>query len=196
MQVNWEKTYQCKLIDRGVEPHKAAGLARTARRHLLTAGDFFLGRDGNAIAVEDILVDPGQYDGRIGPDPQEGPEYGRTTAMVMACGRHSGRPFIYSFAHGETFYELVHDADSLVRTVQSERLNQQSFFVELAAAGLDPVEEDRVLDMACAPLRTKKRPLKRAWKFPTQGGTMDTHLPRPKCPPALTEAAWQKATSA
>ena len=42
VQVNWEKTYQCKLIDRGVEPHKAAGLTRTARRHVLTAGDFFL----------------------------------------------------------------------------------------------------------------------------------------------------------
>jgi hypothetical protein len=58
--------------------------------------------------VGDVLANPQRFDGATLADPLEGVEYGRCKAMIMR--RSDGTPWIHSFAHGRTFYQLKLDA--------------------------------------------------------------------------------------
>lgn len=61
--------------------------------------------------VADVLADPGKYEGATLADPLEGPEYGRCKAKIMR--RSDGTPWINSFAHGRTVYQLRYDATAI-----------------------------------------------------------------------------------
>ena len=66
--------------------------------------------------VADILADPARFAGATLADPLEGGIYGRTKAMVM---RHAdGTPWINSFAHGRTTYELRYDARTIKASIE------------------------------------------------------------------------------
>jgi hypothetical protein len=58
--------------------------------------------------VANVLADPAAFEGETLADPLEGVDYGSTKAMIMR--RSDGTPWINSFAHGRTTYELKHDA--------------------------------------------------------------------------------------
>ena len=60
--------------------------------------------------VGDVLADPERFEGETLADPLEGVAYGRCVAKIMR--RADGTPWIHSFAHGRTIYELKHDATS------------------------------------------------------------------------------------
>ena len=62
--------------------------------------------DGTTVA--DVLADPAAFEGETLADPLEGIEYGRCKAQIMR--RADGTPWIHSFAHGHTTYELKLDA--------------------------------------------------------------------------------------
>jgi hypothetical protein len=68
------------------------------------------------VTVGDVLKDPARFEGQTLADPIEGVEYGRCKAKVMR--RPDGTPWIRSFAHGLTTYELKFDA----KTAQEEIL--------------------------------------------------------------------------
>ena len=51
------------------------------------------------------------YEGATLADPLEGPEYGRCKAKIMR--RSDGTPWINSFAHGRTVYQLRYDATAI-----------------------------------------------------------------------------------
>src|SRR5262249_55669383 len=95
--------------------------------------------------VKDILADPARFEGATLADPLEGVEYGRCKAKIML--RADGTPWIHSFAHGRSVYELKLDA----RTVQAgiEQTSDEAVvgtFVSLAlAAELDDVEFQKLL---------------------------------------------------
>jgi hypothetical protein len=98
------------------------------------------------VIVADVLADPARFDGCVLADPIEGVEYGRTTAMVMR--RRDGTPWIYSFAHGRTTYELKFDARA-VRSAINQASNPLDVFIKHALAGdLNKVEEKQLLDDA------------------------------------------------
>ena len=61
--------------------------------------------------VAAVLADPARYDGMTLADPLEGPEYGSCKAKIMRYT--NGEPWIHSFAHGRTTYELRYDAEAL-----------------------------------------------------------------------------------
>jgi hypothetical protein len=56
------------------------------------------------MTVADVLANPERFEGCALADPIEGVEYGRQTAKVLR--RADGTPWINSFAHGRTVYEL------------------------------------------------------------------------------------------
>lgn len=58
--------------------------------------------DGATVA--DVLADPARFEGTTLADPHEGIEYGLCKARIMR--RADGTPWIHSFAHGRTIYEL------------------------------------------------------------------------------------------
>src|SRR5262245_9646080 len=68
------------------------------------------------VTVGDVLKDPARFEGQTLADPIEGIEYGRCKAKIMR--RTDGTPWIRSFAHGLTTYELKFDA----KTAQEEIL--------------------------------------------------------------------------
>jgi hypothetical protein len=90
--------------------------------------------------VADVLVNPAGFEGETLADPNEGVDYGLCKAKIMR--RADGTPWIHSFAHGRTIYELRFDAASVreaMEGVGKEKVVET--FTKLAVdADLDPVE--------------------------------------------------------
>ena len=93
---------------------------RIAERHAegILLPDVSLPFDDPALAgstVAQVLADPQRYAGATLADPLEGVSYGRCCAKIML--RPDGSPWINSFAHGRTVYELRHDAASVRKAI-------------------------------------------------------------------------------
>ena len=100
------------------------------------------------ITVTDLLADPYKYVGETLSDPLEGPEYGRCKAMIMLRG--DGSPWIHSFAHGRTLYELKFDYAAAEKAINgSDPVDAPDVFVRFAtAADLTDAETERLRDLA------------------------------------------------
>ena len=87
-----------------------------------------------------MLADPERFEGETLADPLEGVDYGRCVAKIMR--RADGTPWIHSFAHGRTIYELKHDATSVRKAMEKAAKDDVvATFARLAAgADLDAVE--------------------------------------------------------
>ena len=83
--------------------------------------------DGTTVA--DVLADPARFEGATMADPLEGVEYGACCAKIMR--RTDGTPWIHSFAHGRTVYQLRYDAGAV-------------------KAALDKADKDQVADIFVA----------------------------------------------
>lgn len=93
---------------------------RIAERHAegILLPDVSLPFDDPALAgstVAQVLADPQRFAGETLADPLEGVGYGRCCAKILL--RSDGSPWINSFAHGRTIYELRHDAASVRRAI-------------------------------------------------------------------------------
>ncbi|MDA8249488.1 MAG: hypothetical protein M0Z28_09925, partial [Rhodospirillales bacterium] len=93
---------------------------RTAARHAegVLLPDVALPFDDPDLAgatVAQVLADPQRFAGETLADPLEGVSYGRCCAKIML--RPDGSPWINSFAHGRTVYELRHDAASVRKAI-------------------------------------------------------------------------------
>jgi hypothetical protein len=98
--------------------------------------------------VRDVLGDPERFEGATLADPLEGVDYGRCKARVM---RHAdGVPWINSFAHGRTAYELKHNAASVrAAMAKAKPSDVVKVFVTLAVlADLDKEETERLRNEA------------------------------------------------
>jgi hypothetical protein len=98
--------------------------------------------------VADVLANPAEFEGEALADPLEGVEYGRSTAIIMR--RAGGTPWIRSFAHGLTTYELRYDA-AAIRAVLGKVGREDIIprLVELLLrADIDPAEEETLIALA------------------------------------------------
>jgi hypothetical protein len=103
-------------------------------------------QDFRGMTAGDVLADPLRFEGATLADPLEGIGYGRCKAKVML--RSDGAPWIHSFAHGRTVYELRLDARTIRLGVEKARDEAAvDTFVRLAlAADLDDVELEKLVD--------------------------------------------------
>ena len=85
--------------------------------------------------VGDVLADPERFEGETLADPLEGVAYGRCVAKIMR--RADGTPWIHSFAHGRTIYELKHDAASVRKAMEKAAKDEVVATFALLAAGAD-----------------------------------------------------------
>ncbi len=111
------------------------------------------------MTVADVLADPTHFEGATLADPLEGVEYGACKAKVM---RHpDGRPWIHSFAHGRTTYELKLDARAAHEALRKgAAADVADAFVRLVlAADLDEAEIEDLRDTAHESSGTGKRAL-------------------------------------
>ena len=126
-----------RLIERtGMAADAAAKvIARQCEGILLPDGVLpFDDQDLGDTTVADVLADPERYEGATLADPLEGVDYGRCKAKVML--RQDGTPWIHSFAHGRTVYELRYDAAAIRAQLQkTPKEAVANLFVKLALAG-------------------------------------------------------------
>jgi hypothetical protein len=112
--------------------------------------------------VGDVLADPERFFGATLADPLEGPDYGRGKAKIMR--RADGTPWINSFAHGRTVYELKHSAikvEAILANTEDARIVET--FVRLAAkADITPPEMERLRDIVAKRAHSGKRSIDRA----------------------------------
>ena len=96
--------------------------------------------------VADVLADPARFVGATMADPLEGPDYGRTKAMVMR--RPDGSPWINSFAHGRTVYELKFDAAAVSKAIATATPGEvlDAFVHAVLNADLDVEEHETLRD--------------------------------------------------
>jgi len=109
--------------------------------------------------VGDVLIDPARFEGETLADPLEGPDYGGCKARIMR--RADGTPWIHSFAHGRTVYELKHHARSIQAVLMTASLDSLAdLFVRLVLAGdLDDDEVERIRDIVSNRAGVGKRAL-------------------------------------
>ncbi|GAU83926.1 hypothetical protein [Bosea sp. BIWAKO-01] len=124
--------------------------------------------DLSGCTVGDVLSDPERFEGETLADPLEGADYGPGKARIMRGD--DGTPWIHSFAHGRTVYELRHDAAS-VRGAMEQAAKEQvvAVFARLAAAAdLDAIElaelREKAKTLSGAGLREINSMLKAAQK--------------------------------
>jgi hypothetical protein len=98
--------------------------------------------------VGDVLADPELYEGETLADPLEGLTYGICKARIMR--RADGTPWINSFAHGRTIYQLKHDAASVRKAMETAAKGDvvATFTRFAASADLDPVEVAELRQLA------------------------------------------------
>jgi hypothetical protein len=132
-----------KLVARTGMSEKAAGQVIVRQCEGVLRPDIVLPFDDPELAgctVGDVLADPEGFEDETLADPLEGVSYGRCVAKIMR--RADGTPWIHSFAHGRTIYELKHDAASVRKAMETAAKDDVvATFARLAAgADLDPVE--------------------------------------------------------
>ena len=81
--------------------------------------------------VADVLADPARFEGATLADPLEGVAYGACKAKIMV--RAGGMPWIHSFAHGRSVYELKLDARAVENALKKAPAAEiADLFVRLA----------------------------------------------------------------
>ena len=96
------------------------------------------------VTVAAVLADPARYEGETLADPLEGVEYGVGKAMVMR--RDDGSPWIHSYAHGHTIYELRYDAAAIEAAIAAAaEADAADVLVQIIPyADVDATEESRL----------------------------------------------------
>ena len=132
------KAQALKLVARtGMSEHAARQVIIRQCEGVLRP-DIVLPFDDPALAgrtVGDVLADPERYEGETLADPLEGVAYGRCVAKIMR--RANGAPWIHSFAHGRTIYELRFDAAAVRKAMQQAAKDEVVATFALRAAGAD-----------------------------------------------------------
>jgi hypothetical protein len=115
--------------------------------------------------VADVLDNPTRYEGETLADPLQGVELGKCRAKIML--RPDGTPWITSFAHGRTTYDLKLDAAAVQAAMDAESDEDEvlSILVRLAhRASLDPAETDKLITLAHKRTEIGKRAIKQMLK--------------------------------
>jgi hypothetical protein len=124
--------------------------------------------DLRGYTVADVLADPARFEGATLADPLEGVEYGACKAQIMR--QADGTPWIHSFAHGRTVYELKLDAGAVETALNKAPANEvAAVFVRLAlAAELGADELEHLRDLTSQRAGLGKRAIERKLKAALQ----------------------------
>jgi hypothetical protein len=152
--------------------------------------------------VADVLADPGNFEGETLADPLEGVDYGRCKAKVMR--RADGTPWIHSFAHGRTVYDLKLDASAIRAAMAAAGEGEAvAVLVELLQqAAVEPTEEEDLIvyakEFTGVGMRVITRTIKDARLAKAAEAAEEARLrraaerddPRPMLPVPAPDAPW------
>lgn len=113
-----------------------------------------------ACTVAEVLADPDRFEGATLADPNEGPDYGYCVAKILR--RQDGTPWIHSFAHGRTVYELKYDADAVRSAIEkADTAEAVKTLLDLAVvADLNEQELEQLRDLVSKRSGTGKLAIK------------------------------------
>jgi hypothetical protein len=152
--------------------------------------------------VADVLRGPARFAGATLADPLEGVAYGSCKAKVMR--RADGTPWIHSFAHGRTVYELKYDAKAASAAVEAASVGEVAdTFVYMAIhADIDAVQIEALRNQASEKSGANKRILDaklraankehtaRAKQEDRSRRAAERQDPRPQIPAPPPDAPW------
>lgn len=162
----------------------------------------FDSEDLRECTVADVLADPERFEGSTLADPLEGVVYGRGKAKIMR--RADGAPWINSFAHGQTVYELRHSAESIrnILDTTADDLQVETFTRLMATADVADHEREQLGDRVASRTRIGKRTIKKGIEAETakrdsqakremaERRIAERRDPRPQVPAPLMDAPW------
>ena len=153
--------------------------------------------------VADVLANPGRFAAATLADPLEGVKYGRCKARIMRRP-DDGTPWIHSFAHGRTTYELKFDFDAAKDALANEPKDSVvDLFVRLVlVCDLDPVETERLRNLVHERTKISLKALNEKLKAVRQQAATasarqeaerrlaERQDPRPQLPVPPSDAEW------
>jgi hypothetical protein len=157
-----------RLVERtGILSERAARVIARQCRGILLPGVMlpFDDIDLAGSTVADVLADPARFEGATLADPLEGVEYGACKAKIMR--RTDGSPWIHSFAHGRTVYDLKLDASAVETALHKAPANEEvvAVFVRLLlTSDLEADELERLRDLASKRAGVGKRAIEKRLK--------------------------------
>jgi hypothetical protein len=157
-----------RMVDQGAAPERAQRMVALQYEGVLLPLMVlpFDDEELAGVTVQDVLKDPVRYAGETLSDPIEGPSYGTCKAMIML--REDGTPFIHSFAHGKTFYELHYDAEAVRKAIEAAADAGHdvigTFIACMLNAHVDPVDRQLLLRRAAELSNTGVRAIGAALK--------------------------------
>lgn len=127
--------------------------------------------------VLDVLDNPEMFIGEALADPVEGIDYGPQTAKVFK-GTDDSRLFIKSFAHGECYYQLRYDAQTITKILEKMEKGSavaEAFVAMMACADISEIEKDILIDKTTKRSGTgaTKKSVKDMLKKAAAGETLD-----------------------
>jgi hypothetical protein len=149
-----------------------------------------------------VLADPAGFEGATLADPLEGVAYGRCKARIMR--RADGTPWIHSFAHGRTVYDLKFDAHAVRAALEAVPQDEcAATWVRLVlAADLGDDEREELRNLVASRTGITKPALDRKLKAARTDHdrlrveeerdrrALDRRDPRPQIPAPAADAPW------
>jgi hypothetical protein len=128
-----------------------------ADKRILLPEQVLISAEFGQFTVASVLADPQSFAGVKIADPIEGPGYGASTAQIML--HYDGRPWIFSYAHGETHYELKHDHRTIQHAIDAAELEQKldALLQTGVWAVVSPAEIDNICGKLAKLLKTTTR---------------------------------------
>lgn len=115
--------------------------------------------------VGDVLRDSFRFEDATLADPLEGTPYGRCKAKIML--RADGTPWINSFAHGRTVYELKYDKATVQKAIlQSDKNQAVEIFSEyVKQSEINVVERKALIDLVAQRSGAGKREIEALYRL-------------------------------
>jgi hypothetical protein len=133
-------------LEAGFSEASALRMVEKIHRGVLLPHDELVFDDLGIVPVADVLADPERYIEETLADPLEGADYGRCKAMVMR-NVEDDTLFIHSFAHGRTFYQLRHNAQS-AKSAITQHAGIGTVDHAMSILAISDLEPDELVDFA------------------------------------------------
>ena len=128
-----------------VSTERARQIVESRMGGTLVGGDLLNFDEYGVVSVAEVLVDPKKYDEATLADPIDGDVRGKA---IFYANAETGKPLIFSHAHGGGKYFLKHDLSSLLSrlTAMSRDDALEQWLMDLPSATLRPDELERYLN--------------------------------------------------
>jgi hypothetical protein len=162
VETSREKAAEKLAADRDIPIASARTMVTASTNGMLLSYDelHFDDEEIGVVSVANILADPARYNGETLADPIEGRCYGRGKARLYFNG--GGHVIVNSFAHGGCVYKVLHCPEYIANRVEEAGEKAPNVLAAMMpfAYQLDPVERERLRDLAAKTGGVNKTPVK------------------------------------